>query len=414
MDLKLSQYFGEFTNTYKMAKPSKRHTELRPPKPIKQLQLLSGNLGFEKLNFMKTAVKTRCTILKPPSIKGSVTPSNPDMLNQIISKHVQKSRERPRLQTRPKTVSNLKKAGMNDTAEKNNDFNENLPRCITLHEKKESEWLGDFELGEEIGKGAYGVVRMGTKRITNLKVAIKSYEKSTLLHPGRKAGVEREIKILQKLDHPNIIKLLDTIETPSSINLIFEHISGCSLMEYLKSRSSRKLEESQARVIIKQVLEALEYCHSIGITHRDVKLENILLQDDHVVKIIDFGLSTYISSHKKVQLFCGTFSYMAPEILLGKEAFGPPVDVWAAVVMLFVMVTGTFPFKGNGYKEMSSKIMRKIYVLPPGLSSQLREVFRGVFEADLVNRPTAAQILASGWICFGMSGGNRLSCYMTI
>ena len=380
------------------------------PQPVKKIHLLSGDLALEKLCMLRTTGPTKCNILHPPTVKVSVTPFNNDLIPTIIPKYNKKSRfiEPPRLKSRPRTVLNLKnKQNFKENAEKSNELLDDLPKCLTMNDKKEVQVVGDFELGQEIGKGAYGTVRIGVHRITGSKVAIKSYEKSTLLHPARKKGVEREIRILMKIKHPNIIHLIDTVETASCINLIFEYISGCSLLEYLKSRSSRRIEESQARGIFKQVLLALDFCHSMGITHRDIKLENILLQDNHVIKIIDFGLSTYIIGDRKVQLFCGTMSYMAPEILMGKEAFGPLVDIWACTVMLYILVTGIFPFKGNGYQDLSSKIMRKIYVLPPGLSHGIKEVFRNVFESDVANRPSAAQMLANSWVC---ANGKNATC----
>lgn len=374
----------------------------------KPTTLVLNDLNNERTSMLKTSKKLN--LLKFSNHKSSAaTPQVHDILEKLLVKKPQKMHfsDKSHISARPKTVFNLKKLPIaSENGEKSN-ISDALPRYLTITEQQEPEFIGDYELGSELGKGSFGTVRVGVHSVTNEKVAIKSYEKSSLLHPNRKKAVEREIKILQKLQHPNIIRLLSTLETSSSIHLIFEYVSGCSLLEYLKSRSSRKLEESQAKNIFKQILLALEFCHSLGITHRDIKLENVLLQDNHCVKIIDFGLSTYLSTDKKIQLFCGTMSYMAPEIVMGKETAGPPTDIWAAAVLLYVMLSGTFPFKGLDSKDLCSKIQRKVYVMPLGISFSAKEVIKNVFDVDLVKRLTATQLLESNWLTNGLYFNSR-------
>ena len=372
---------------------------------VKPASSVIKDLTMERMGLQKTSKK--CNLLKLNNYKpNSSTPQVKDILEKLLVQKTQKMHfsDKSRINSRPMTGFNLKKVSVNESTEKSN-LPGILPRYLTITEQ--SEFIGEYELGPEIGKGSYGTVRVGTSSVTSEKVAIKSYEKHSLLHPNRKKAVEREIKILQRLQHPNIIRLLNTIETPSSIHLIFEYVSGCSLLEYLKSRSSRKLEENQAKSILRQVLLALEFCHSVGITHRDIKLENVLLQDNHCVKIIDFGLSTYLSSDRKVNLFCGTMSYMAPEIVLGKETLGPPIDVWAVTVMMYVMLTGTFPFRGVDSKDLCSKIGRRVYVMPLGVSFAAREVFKNVFDVELEKRFKASQVLESSWLGNGMHLNSR-------
>jgi MAP/microtubule affinity-regulating kinase len=126
-----------------------------------------------------------------------------------------------------------------------------------------------------------------------------------------------------------------------------EHVSGGSLHGYLKSKPSRQMAEPEAKYLFKQVLQAINYCHSRCITHRDIKLENILLNEEkNHVKLIDFGFSTCIPVEKKVKLFCGTPSYMAPEIVSKREYLGPPADVWALGILFYALLCGKFPFKG--------------------------------------------------------------------
>ena len=159
---------------------------------------------------------------------------------------------------------------------------ESTKSSLVLSKSNSSEILDNFVLGNELGKGAYATVRSAHNKENNSKVAIKVYDKLKLLSPSKKKNAEREIKILSRLNHPNIIKLYKTV---------------------------------------------------------------ILIGPSYSVKIIDFGFSTCFSNDKKVKLFCGTPSYMSPEIVSKQESFGPPSDIWAAGVVLYVLLTGTYPFK---------------------------------------------------------------------
>lgn len=120
---------------------------------------------------------------------------------------------------------------------------------------------------------------------------------------------------MERLNHPNICKLYEVIETDDQVILVMEYISGGTSHGLLKNKTNRRLDEGEARYIYKQVLSVLAYCHNKCVTHRDIKLENVMLDQNFNVKLIDFGFSTCIPNDKKVKLFCGTPSYMAPEIV---------------------------------------------------------------------------------------------------
>ena len=129
------------------------------------------------------------------------------------------------------------------------------------------------------------------------------------------------------------------------------------------------MDEAEAKYLFKQVVSAIHYCHSRCITHRDIKLENILLNEKkNQVKLIDFGFSTCIPNEKKVKLFCGTPSYMAPEIVSKKEYTGPPADVWGLGVLYYALLCGKFPFKGQNDKELYKKICKNDLEFPEGVS----------------------------------------------
>jgi serine/threonine protein kinase len=182
---------------------------------------------------------------------------------------------------------------------------------------------------------------------TNTKVAVKLYEKSKLSDKLRQKSIKREIKILSKIQHENIVNFIDCFATNNHIYLVMELVEGLSLYELLKKQPKRKISEENARSIIKQILRALNYCHSRNVTHRDIKLENVIVSNEGVVKLIDFGFSTCIPNESKKRLFCGTPSYMAPEIVKKIEYRGPPVDIWATGVLFYVLLSGKFPFRGK-------------------------------------------------------------------
>ena len=148
------------------------------------------------------------------------------------------------------------------------------------------------------------------------------------------------------LRHPNIVEILDVVETNNHLNIVMQYLDGISLGSYLKSHCN-KIPEKMCKRIFRELTKALLYMHSMKIAHRDIKLENIILDESLSPKFIDFGFSTCIEADKKIKIFCGTPSYMAPQVIQRKEYRGETADIWALGVLLFVSLTGIFPFKGS-------------------------------------------------------------------
>ena len=260
--------------------------------------------------------------------------------------------------------------------------------------------IDDYLIGQEIGKGAYAVVKTAIHKPTNQKVALKIYDKFKLLEPNRKKSVQREIQILSRISHPHIMKLHESIDTTKHLYLVMEYIRGFSLHSYLKSKPNRRLSETEAKVVFRQLMDAINYCHRHNITHRDIKLENILLDQDKRVKLIDFGFSTCFPHEKKVRMFCGTPSYMAPEIVSKKEFSGAPADIWACGVLLYVMVCGAFPFRDTSEKEkdLYDKICKGLFAMPSNISSQAKDLITELLCMNPEKRPSAKQVLQSQWM----------------
>lgn len=163
------------------------------------------------------------------------------------------------------------------------------------------------------------------------------------------------------LDHPNIVKIYDVVETNNHLNIVMEYLDGTSLGSFLKAQHGTRIPEKICKKIFRELTKALRYMHSLRIAHRDIKLENIILDENYSPKFIDFGFSTCIEANKKIKIFCGTPSYMAPEVVQRKEYRGEKADIWALGVLLFVSLTGIFPFKGTTDQELYRKINNAEY-----------------------------------------------------
>ena len=253
-------------------------------------------------------------------------------------------------------------------------------------------------IDKQIGKGAYACVKLAYSKKLNKKVALKIYEKDKLKDSKRKERIEREINILKKLNNPYIVKLYDSTETNKEIILIMKYIDGMDLCEYIKTKPEKKLNESEARIIFKQIVDGIMYCHNNGIVHRDIKLANILIDRFNNVKIIDFGFSTYFINGKNIKLFCGTPAYMAPEIILQKEYSGPPVDIWALGVLLYIILYGKFPYGSSNNEDMYDKIIENNFKCSSDISNCAITLLKRLLQVDPSKRPNGYQILSDDWL----------------
>ena len=251
----------------------------------------------------------------------------------------------------------------------------------------------NYEIERQIGRGAYGVVKEVFNRKTFIKYAAKIYEKYRLFNTQKK-NVNNEIRILRKLSHPNIVKLHDVINTSKQLMLILELIKGKSLYNYSKQRDNRRLEEDEVRDFMKQLLSAISYCHSCGVFHRDIKLENILIdRTQKQIKLIDFGFSTCAGINETLRFHCGTPSYMPPEMVNKEDYLGAPVDLWCIGIVMYTLICGVYPFKADTEKELYRKISNGVYGFPYGISSEARNLIEKFLQLDPSKRITAEEAL---------------------
>ncbi|XP_037122314.1 NUAK family SNF1-like kinase 1 [Syngnathus acus] len=219
-----------------------------------------------------------------------------------------------------------------------------------------------YELMETLGKGTYGKVKKAVDRASLQTVAIKTIRKERITDDLDKIHIQREIEITSSLQHSYIIRFLEVFESRDKIVIVMEYASKGELYDYILGKG--KLAETEARSIFRQITSAVHYCHKNGVVHRDLKLENILLDQDLNVKLADFGLSNQYQRGTLLQTFCGSPLYAAPEIVSGLPYQGPEVDCWALGVLLYALVYSSMPFDGVSHSILKEQICHGRYRRP--------------------------------------------------
>ncbi|KAK6033954.1 kinase domain protein [Cooperia oncophora] len=228
-----------------------------------------------------------------------------------------------------------------------------------------------FEITKKLGSGTYGKVSLAFDHKFDREVAVKLIKKSAIENKADLVRIRREIRIMSALHHPNIIQIFEVFENREKIILVMEYASGGELYDYVSRFGS--LPESEARRIFRQITSAVLYCHKHQVAHRDLKLENILLDQDNNAKIADFGLSNYFGTKSLLTTFCGSPLYASPEIINGTPYKGPEVDCWSLGILLYTLVYGSMPFDGRDFNRMVRQIKRGAYYEPdtPSTASML-------------------------------------------
>uniref|UniRef100_A0A8W4FN09 Serine/threonine-protein kinase SIK3 n=1 Tax=Sus scrofa TaxID=9823 RepID=A0A8W4FN09_PIG len=229
-------------------------------------------------------------------------------------------------------------------------------------------------------------------------VAIKIIDK-TQLNPTSLQKLFREVRIMKILNHPNIVKLFEVIETDKTLYLIMEYASGGEVFDYLVAHG--RMKEKEARAKFRQIVSAVQYCHQKRIVHRDLKAENLLLDADMNIKIADFGFSNEFALGGKLDTFCGSPPYAAPELFQGKKYDGPEVDVWSLGVILYTLVSGSLPFDGQNLKELRERVLRGKYRIPFYMSTDCENLLKRFLVLNPIKRGTLEQIMKDRWINAG-------------
>ncbi|XP_003513654.1 sperm motility kinase 2B-like [Cricetulus griseus] len=257
----------------------------------------------------------------------------------------------------------------------------------------EEETLSDhYVILRSLGKGDFAEVKLAYHLHTEVQVAVKVLENGTKNEFSRKTKID----MYNTLNHPYIIKLFHIINNKEYIYVVLEHAAGGDLVSYTGRMGS--LQEEQAQHIFTQLVCAVHYCHDNGIAHRDIKLDNILLDAKGNNKLCDFGLATRVTPGQGTKGFCGTLEYCAPEFFSGKEYDAKAVDIWSMGVFLYTMVTASFPFKANTYSDMKEEMLDPKYHLPYTLSQNIANILVQLFTVKPEHRPKIFDMRQHQWL----------------
>ncbi|GJY22889.1 CBL-interacting serine/threonine-protein kinase 12-like protein [Tanacetum coccineum] len=257
--------------------------------------------------------------------------------------------------------------------------------------------LGRFEIGKLLGHGSFAKVYLARNVTTNEYVAIKVIDKEKIMKGGLIAHIKREISILRRVRHPNIVQLFEVMATKTKIFFVMEYVKGGELFNKV---AKGRLKEEIARKYFQQLISAVAFCHARGVFHRDLKPENILLDDDGDLKVSDFGLSAIseqIRGDGLFHTFCGTPAYVAPEVLGRKGYEAAKVDIWSCGVILFVLMAGYLPFHDQNIMVLYKKIYRGEFRCPRWFSPELSRLLKRLLDINPESRITIPEIMENKW-----------------
>ncbi|KAF8794628.1 testis-specific serine/threonine-protein kinase 1-like [Argiope bruennichi] len=256
-----------------------------------------------------------------------------------------------------------------------------------------------FSLGRVLGQGSYCKVRSAVYE--GEEVAVKVITRDKLSHEFATKFLPREIEVLSKINHENIVKVYKIFNFPKKVYIFMELIRD-DLLGYVRSRG--RLNEKEARKFFEQMVSAMKYLHGLNIAHRDLKCENIMIDDNFKIKIIDFGFcrSTVDSSGRRrlSETFCGSTAYAAPEVLQGLPYNPMMYDVWSLGCVLYIMTTGMMPYDDSHIRKMVQHQLKRQIKFPANyvMSHSLKDLIRHMLEPDVTKRLTMDRVARSAWL----------------
>ncbi|KAM3863494.1 serine/threonine-protein kinase BRSK1-like [Diretmus argenteus] len=266
-----------------------------------------------------------------------------------------------------------------------------------------SQYVGPYRLEKTLGKGQTGLVKLGIHCITGQKVAIKIVNREKLSESVL-MKVEREIAILKLIEHPHVLKLHDVYENNKYLYLVLEHVSGGELFDYLVKKG--RLTPKEARKFFRQIISALDFCHSHSICHRDLKPENLLLDEKNNIRIADFGMASLQVGDSLLETSCGSPHYACPEVIRGEKYDGRRADVWSCGVILFALLVGALPFDHDNLRQLLEKVKSGVFHMPHFIPPDCQALLKGMIEVNSDKRLTLEAIQKHSWY----QGGRNEPC----
>ncbi|XP_047073113.1 CBL-interacting protein kinase 6 isoform X2 [Lolium rigidum] len=264
--------------------------------------------------------------------------------------------------------------------------------------KKGGVLQGRYEMGRVLGHGNFGRVHVARDLRTGQSVAVKVVAKEKVVRAGMVEQIKREIAVMKRVSHPNIVELHEVMATRSKIYLALELVRGGEL--FARIVRSGRVKEDVARLYFRQLISAVDFCHARGVYHRDLKPENLLLDEAGNLKVVDFGLSA-LADHARadglLHTLCGTPGYAAPEVLQDKGYDGAKADLWSCGVILYVLLAGSLPFQDDNIVTMYKKVQRGDYRCPPWLSTDARRLIPKLLDPNPATRITVAELVEMPW-----------------
>ncbi|XP_062279825.1 5'-AMP-activated protein kinase catalytic subunit alpha-2 isoform X1 [Scomber scombrus] len=287
--------------------------------------------------------------------------------------------------------------------------------------------IGHYILGDTLGVGTFGKVKIGVHQLTGHKVAVKILNRQRIRSLDVVGKIKREIQNLKLFRHPHIIKLYQVISTPTDFFMVMEYVSGGELFDYICKHGRVKhliysltakselpstvqpqsnhlhsycvfqVEDTEARRLFQQIISAVDYCHRHMVVHRDLKPENVLLDASKNAKIADFGLSNMMSDGEFLRTSCGSPNYAAPEVISGRLYAGPEVDIWSCGVILYALLCGTLPFDDEHVPTLFKKIRGGVFYIPEYLNRSVASLLMLMLQVDPLKRATIKDIREHEW-----------------
>ncbi|KAK0425856.1 hypothetical protein QR680_009430 [Steinernema hermaphroditum] len=275
-----------------------------------------------------------------------------------------------------------------------------LRRKISLHDTRIA---GLYDLETTIGKGHFAVVKLARHVFTGEKVAVKIIDK-TKLEPVSTNHIMQEVRCMKLVQHPNIVRLYEVIDTQTKLFLILE-LGDYDMYDFILKHGEEGCKEPIAQQYFSQIIKAIDYCHALHVVHRDLKPENVVFFEKlGMVKLTDFGFSNLFVPGEHLRTSCGSLAYSAPEILLGDSYDAPAVDVWSLGVILYMLVSGKLPFEEANESETLTQILDCRYKRPEGVSDACCDLIAKMLVRDPAKRATLEELTANPWVVAGDRG----------